>query len=186
MTVFFTADHHFGHAAILKMCGRPFAGLTEHDHGLIEAWNSVVQPDDEVWHLGDFAYKQSPKLIRKIFDQLNGRKHLVYGNHDWKGPGRQTGVEQLPWASQQSYAETTVEGQRLILFHYAMRVWPGMHRGSVHLYGHSHGRIPADWHSIDVGVDSVGYVPQTWPQIRERLEAIPPEDVVAGDPEDSA
>lgn len=24
MTIFFTADHHFGHENIIKLCGRPF------------------------------------------------------------------------------------------------------------------------------------------------------------------
>ncbi len=180
MTTYFTADSHFGHAAIIKLCNRPFAGLTEHDQALIEAWNSVVQPSDTVWHLGDFAYKQSPKLIRRIFDQLHGTKHVILGNHDTKGPAKRTGTEQLPWASQQHYAEVVEDGQRIIMFHYGMRTWPGMHCGSVHLYGHSHGRLPGTRQCIDVGVDNIGFVPQTWPQIRARLELLPPLAAIDG------
>lgn len=35
--------------------------------------------------------------------------------------------------------------------HYAHRVWPGMHRGHVHLYRHSHGALEAIPGSLDVG-----------------------------------
>jgi calcineurin-like phosphoesterase family protein len=30
---------------------------------MISRWNSVTQPADEVWHLGDFAVRQSPERV---------------------------------------------------------------------------------------------------------------------------
>lgn len=179
---FFTADTHFMHAGIIGMCDRPFATIEEHDRALIENWNCVVGRDDVVWHLGDFVHRSSPKLTRRIFDQLHGTKHLIIGNHDTKGDPQHhpTSTEQLPWASQQHYAETVQDGVRIVMFHYGMRVWPGMHHGSVQLYGHSHGRLPGSRLCIDVGVDNFYYAPATWPEIKARLDMLPELDLVKG------
>lgn len=53
-------------------------------------------------------------------------------------------------------AEINVNGQHIVLCHYAMRVWNKSHRGSWHLYGHSHNSLETEvWgRSMDVGVDS--------------------------------
>ena len=51
-----------------------------HDEMLTEKWNSVVQPDDTVLHLGDFAFKG----IERYTKDLNGNKILLRGNHDYK------------------------------------------------------------------------------------------------------
>lgn len=168
MTTFFTADSHFGHCGIIDMCGRPYADIDEHDRGLVDAWNAVVQPGDEVWHLGDFAYRAKPQRVWQLFDQLNGSKHLVKGNHDFKGP-----TLQLPWASVHELTETTVDGQVLVLCHYALRTWRNIRRGAIHLFGHSHGNMPGSRQSMDVGVDSTGYAPVTLPQIRSMLAQLP-------------
>lgn len=166
---FFISDTHFGHANIIRMCNRPFAGLEEHDRLLVESWNAVVQPGDVVWHLGDFARGLDAKASRRVFEQLRGHKRLILGNHDFRG-----GTRSLGWESVQHYAETSIDGTRICLFHYGMRVWPGMHHGSVMLYGHSHGRLPGNRQSMDIGVDVMGFSPVTWPQIRARLEELPP------------
>ena len=71
-------------------------------------------------------------------------------------------------------ADITVDGTRLILCHYGMRVWPAMHRGALQLYGHSHGRLPGNSLSCDIGVDDWGYAPVSLPQIRARLATLPP------------
>ena len=57
MAVFFTADTHFGHAAARAFYRRPFATVAEMDTAMVARWNAAVAPDDEVWHLGDFAVR---------------------------------------------------------------------------------------------------------------------------------
>jgi calcineurin-like phosphoesterase family protein len=169
MTTFFTADSHFGHSGIIGMCGRPYADIEAHDRGLVDAWNAVVGPDDVVHHLGDFAYRCPPQRVRQLFDQLNGTKRLILGNHDHKGP-----TLQLPWASIDQLTETTVDGQVIVMCHYGLRTWRNMRRGALMLYGHSHGNLPGNRQSCDVGVDCTGYSPISLPQIRTMLEALPP------------
>ena len=61
MSTYFTSDHHFGHAGALGLYRRPFASVAEMDRQMIDWWNSVVGPQDEVWHLGDFAIRQRPE-----------------------------------------------------------------------------------------------------------------------------
>jgi len=80
---FFTADTHFGHSNIIKYCHRPFKTIEEHDYQLIQLWNSRVKPEDTVFVLGDFCYKQLKTKTAKFYeDQLNGKIIFVKGNHD--------------------------------------------------------------------------------------------------------
>ena len=135
--VFFTADHHFGHFNVIAHCNRgitygeekqPFQTVEEMDEHMIAMWNSVVGPNDIVHHLGDFAYKQDPKQTAKIFRRLNGRKFLVWGNHDKKFVS-----EELPWAGPSvQIRHVAVNGQRIVLCHYGLRTWPGIWRGAIH------------------------------------------------------
>lgn len=88
MTTFFTADHHFGHANILKYedamrrnaHGGRFQTVEEMDEFLIDQWNATVSPGDTVYHLGDLTFKQ--RTIEDILPYLNGSIILIVGNHD--------------------------------------------------------------------------------------------------------
>ena len=160
MTIFFTSDTHFGDPRILRIDRRPFADLPSHDAALVEAWNAVVGPDDTVWHLGDFALGPPPERIAALLEALNGRKHLIVGNND--GPAT---LSAPGWASVAHYAETEVEGRRLVLCHYAFRTWNGLGRGAINLHGHSHGRLKPIPRQYDVGVDTQGLAPVTLDQI---------------------
>ena len=180
--VLLTADHHFGHEAVLRMSGLPFASIGEHDEYLVEAWNASVGPKDEVWHLGDFAYKCTQEHAARVFSRLNGVKRLVHGNHEKRG-------KTLPWASQhEGFVDTVIEGRRAFLCHYAFRAWPGAFRGTLHFYGHTHGLLPDTRQSCDVGVDRWQYRPASFPEILARLEATEalPEEVALGQAQDAA
>jgi calcineurin-like phosphoesterase family protein len=148
MATFFTSDTHFGDAPRLRVDKRPFASVGEMDRAIVEHWNEVVGPDDDIWHLGDFAFGRPPSRIAELLAGLNGRKHLIIGNND--GPGT---ITQAAWSSVQHYAEMTVEGKRLVLCHYAFRTWNKMGQGVINLHGHSHGRLKPAPRQYDVGVD---------------------------------
>lgn len=82
MTNYFTSDSHFGHARIIELAYRDaFSTVDEMNEGLIERWNSVVQPDDHTYHMGDFAMGQ--KILWPSFrSRLNGTITFTRGNHD--------------------------------------------------------------------------------------------------------
>lgn len=101
MRTFFTSDTHFFHKNIIKYCKRPWYTSLDSSSGvpivsdddvvrmnasLVQLWNSVVEPDDEVWHLGDFAFgiEDVDGKIPDIVSKLNGKINLVLGNHDSK------------------------------------------------------------------------------------------------------
>lgn len=58
--------------------------------------------------------------------------------------------------------------RRVVLFHYAMRVWRGDDRGSWHLYGHSHGNLPdkAGSLSFDAGVENHDFYPLSYEDVK--------------------
>lgn len=162
---FFTADTHFGHQLMLDF--RPFVSTDEMDQFIIDAWNAVVRPHDVVWHLGDFSCHDVART-KQIFDRLHGRKRLILGNHDLHNGEVRKSLCDLAWDQPPThYAEVKQAGERVILHHYAMRTWSASVHGSWHLYGHSHGRLPAYGRSRDCGVDcyDISYAPQTFQQL---------------------
>jgi calcineurin-like phosphoesterase family protein len=80
MTIYFTSDTHFYHTNTLRYCGRPFFTRQQCDEAMIARWNSIVKPEDTVYHLGDVAMHIKP--MARILPRLNGRKILIVGNHD--------------------------------------------------------------------------------------------------------
>ncbi len=126
---------------------------------MIAAWQAAVGPDDEVWHLGDFAVGRRVDAAG-VLAALPGRKHLITGNNDPDSVTNQPG-----WASVQSYAELLLDGTRLVLCHYAFRTWRDMGRGAWNLHGHSHGRLTKLPRQADVGVDVWQFRPVTLAEI---------------------
>jgi len=172
---FYTSDTHFGHEAILGLCERPFSSVAEMDAAMVDAWNSVVRPQDIVYHLGDFAFG-GPAHAKQIFRRLNGRKALILGNHDVDRAGNALPhLLELGWDQEPRHSLLTSDGgERLYLSHYAHRVWPASNRGSVHFYGHSHGTLDAIGMSRDVGVDmtDVAFTPRTFQHLKAALPGL--------------
>jgi calcineurin-like phosphoesterase family protein len=160
MSVYFTSDHHFGHPGARNLYRRPFASIAEMDLEMIDRWNSAITPEDEVWHLGDFAVRQSPQRVCALLSELRGRKHLIAGNNDDAGV-----IGCAGWNSVQSYAEVMVDGTKLILCHYPFRTWRDMGKGSINLHGHSHGRLKPLQRQFDVGVDVWDFRPVQLPDV---------------------
>ena len=153
MTLWFTADTHFGHKNILKYCSRPYRNVTEMDEHLISQWNYRVRPGDVVWHLGDFAFYNAERAV-EIVMQLNGTKHLVEGNHDRKL--LKSAYFREHWASVHDRTEIVLGHQQVVLDHYPLADWDGKFHGSYMLHGHSHSTVSSrGMRRLDVGVDNV-------------------------------
>lgn len=191
-TTWFTSDLHLGHRNIIAYCDRPWRDpkpekdwlpgtdlshkdnwyyrVDEMDATLIDNWNSVVRPNDTIYNLGDFTFSNNAE---KYLKRLNGVKHLIRGNHD-KQPSPRQG-----WASVNDYREIKIEGQVIVLMHYAMRVWKKSHKGAFQLYGHSHGTLPDDPNalSIDIGVDCHNYRPISFEEIKRIMAKKTPKPV---------
>lgn len=162
MTIFFTADTHFGDHRTINIQRRPFTSVAQMDAYLVERWNAVVMPDDVVWHLGDVARR--PADVPALLARLQGTKHLLRGNNDPDATQAAAG-----WASVGNYAEIEVDGRRIVLCHYPFRSWNGQHKGTLNFHGHSHGRLKPLPRQFDVGVDVHDFAPVT---LRQLLAAV--------------
>lgn len=161
--IYFTADTHFGHEAIMRHSKRPFLTVSKHDAVLVSNINAVVQPSDTLYHLGDFAWHNLASYRARIRCK---QIHLVLGNHDrLKAPDREL------FCSISDIKKVRVAEQKIYLCHYAMRVWNCSHHGSWHLYGHSHGSLADDPHarSLDVGVDCHSFFPVSIDRVAELM-----------------
>lgn len=83
MARFFTSDLHFGHANVIDYCNRPYKSVQEMNEAIINEWNSKVAAEDEVIFVGDFGINVNTVLNADLVNKLNGRKHIVVGNHDF-------------------------------------------------------------------------------------------------------
>ena len=167
MATYFTSDTHFGHEALIRHCFRDFSNIQVMDADMIRQWNARVGRNDTVWHLGDFTLLDAD-YADFILRQLNGNIHLIWGNHD------RNSVRRLDrWVSSDYAREISLDGYRITLCHYAMRVWNQCGRGALMLHGHSHGNLPANSQSLDVGVDAWGFQPVTLQEILTRLQEQP-------------
>lgn len=79
--IYFTSDLHFGHDKPFLYESRGFRTIYEHDIALVSNWNSIVNHNDDVYILGDIMLNDNEQGI-KNFKALNGRKHIIIGNHD--------------------------------------------------------------------------------------------------------
>lgn len=165
---FITADHHFFHEAIIRLCNRPFADVAAMNEALVQRWNSVVAPNDLVYYGGDMFYRGRTEECRAILDCLHGQIHFVEGNHD-KKLARKFRDRFLSYGDR---LEIKHEGRLIVLDHYAMRVWRNSGKGSWSLYGHSHGNLPEDPNllSFDIGVDCWDFYPVSMEQVVEKMQ----------------
>lgn len=161
--MWFTSDTHFGHTKVIQYCSRPYATVDDMDDALIANWNGLVGLRDVVWHLGDFCFRTDPKRYR---DRLNGRIHLLWGNHDRDRKALTPLFDSVGDVHYLRY-----QGRKVFLSHYAHRTWPSSNHGSLHLFGHSHGDLASYGRSMDVGVDAQNYAPISIDAVIARLEA---------------
>lgn len=170
--IYFTSDTHFGHKNLVKGSSswsnksrcRNFKSLEEHDDFLIRSINSVVGPDDVLYHLGDWSFggfENIGKFRSRIVCQ---NLHLILGNHDVHIASNREGC-QSNFSSVSSYLEISAGGHQIVLSHWPMKIWNGSHKGWWHLHGHCHNNLkPDEWwtkrkpnerrRTMDVGVDT--------------------------------
>ena len=105
---------------------------------LIDNHNQSVKPFDEIYLLGDF-YMGQRSYFPQFIKLLNGRKHLILGNHDKlsKEVYLNNGFETVS-----HYKELNINNKLFVLCHYPLLSWRGKNRKSIHLYGHTHKPLP--------------------------------------------
>jgi calcineurin-like phosphoesterase family protein len=171
--IVFTSDTHASHTNIIKYCNRPFANIHDMNKNLADNINKSLPNGGLVYHLGDWSFGG----LNKAFDFMDMINYdiefvLIEGNHDQNNLKDEAFRKLFMRIEKQLVVE--VKGQKIVLCHYAMRVWDKSHHGRWHLYGHSHNTLPDDPNllSIDVGVDAAAarfgeYHPFTFQEIAD-------------------
>lgn len=167
--VFFTSDIHFFHTNIIRYCKRPFKTAEEMNEVLVSNWNEKIPQDAEVFVVGDVSFGKLEETV-KIIRRLNGRKHLVIGNHDehfLQQPSFRACFETIADILQLVVEDDETSSGKMDLFlcHYAMRVWNKSHHGSINIYGHSHSTLPPNDFQLDVGVDGNNFEPYSYDDV---------------------
>lgn len=163
MQIYLISDHHFGHANILKFVGldnkriRPeFDSVYQMNEYMIEKWNSVVTPQDHVYHLGDVVMSGH---YLPIIQKLNGHKRLILGNHDREDMGkyRKAGFQKI-------FGSRLLDG--VLMTHFP--VHPA-HFGKavVNAHGHIHEKPSPNGPYVNVSVERWDYTPQPIEKMKE-------------------
>lgn len=164
--IFFTADTHFGHKAMVERRG--FLTTEEMDTCLINCWNRVVGNHDIIYHLGDLSFHKADKTLSILY-QLNGQICMVKGNHDRFNSDMK---QRFTWIK--DYYELKQGSKTIVMCHYPFETWNKSHYGSWHLHGHSHGNLQTkSLGRMDVGVDTFGFFPYSMDDIVEHFQSHP-------------
>ena len=141
--ILYIADCHFYHNRIcFEMDHRGFSGYEEMNEHMIVQWNKKVRPKDEVYILGDFCITKGI-AAEKILERLNGKLHLIIGNHDKYLEDKS--FDRTWFRSIEHYEEIHDNGRTVILSHYPIFCYNGQYRRDqagnplfYMLYGHVH------------------------------------------------
>ena len=153
--IFITSDLHFNHEKDFLYAPRGFENAKQMNEAIIENINSVVQPEDDLYVLGDLMLGGPERLHEglKLISSLNGKLHIVRGNHD----------SDLRW-SQYRNLPNVVELENAIYlrykkYHFYLSHYPTMTANKdydkplkarlINLCGHSH--ISNRWSDWDKG-----------------------------------
>lgn len=168
--IFFTADTHFGHANIIRMCERPYSDIEEMNEAFIAAWNDRVSGGDTMYIIGDMFFRCADPA--PILQRLKGKKRLVLGNHD----GSWMGKVDLPryFSSVDTMLEISDGKHGLTLCHYPLLTWKHAKR-SYMIHGHIHNDTGADYwpllcrreRVLNAGVDINEYQPVPFDELLE-------------------
>lgn len=159
----FTADLHFWHKRIIKIC-RPWAENVEKmNEIIISEINRHVQPHDELFILGDVSFANYERTLECV-RALNARIRIVPGNHDnpqyLQRMKKEFVAEILP-----PLYEVRENRQEAVLCHFPLMSWNKQHYGSWNLHGHCHGNLNKPvGKQTDVGWD-VWHRPVSWDEL---------------------
>ena len=171
--IFFTADTHFGHKNILKLCNRPFETIEEMNETLIENWNHRVSGMDTVYIVGDMFFRCSD--AEAILRRLKGKKRLIVGNHDSSWMNKVdlnryfVSIDRLLEISDGKHA--------LTLCHYPLLTWKHVQK-SYMIHGHIHADTSADYFPLicnrsnvfNAGMDINGFMPVSFDELVQNNE----------------
>lgn len=78
--IYFSSDTHFNHSKDFIYKSRGFMDIYTMNETIIKNFHIFIKPNDDLYLLGDIFLGDLESGI-KIFNQLPGKIHLIWGNH---------------------------------------------------------------------------------------------------------
>jgi calcineurin-like phosphoesterase family protein len=157
--LFLISDTHFYHTNIIKYCNRPFADANEMNERLIDNWNSVVDKNDTVLHLGDVTAgvgNLKNKKSVEIMERLNGNKIFLRGNHD-------SSIVSLHMLDSLTFEW---KGIKIYCSHIPNPKFQKF--GTFHLHGHIHNNTIDVKNAFNCSVENINYTPIRLSEVIEK------------------
>lgn len=190
--VWITSDLHISHRNLCRGTShwddksgcRDFDTIEQMNDTIFNNINKVVQPNDVLIHLGDFAFGGIDNVI-SARKRINCSNFInILGNHDlalrescdkwFTAAGKDNELSLLcTWVG--DYIEFKYEYLFFCLFHYPMLTWNGKNHGSTSLFGHCHSTINRfeNGRSMEIGLDSNKLCPYNMSDIVKIMNNIP-------------
>lgn len=174
--IWLSSDLHFGHDREFIYKPRGFNSVDEMNEAIVERFNKLVRPGDDLYLLGDLCLGD-PEKAMEYLNKLNGRKYIIYGNHDTDR--RKSMFWKLDNVANCADALSFKYGK----YHFYLSHYPtitgnlqneNLAKMMLNLYGHTHQTsnffhdLPYCYH---VGVDSHGCYPVDLDMIIRDMEA---------------
>ncbi len=162
--IFLISDNHFSnYDGIIHDLKRSstFDSAEKMNAVMIEKWNKVVQSDDIVFNLGDFAWLRDEMV--HYANKLNGKKCFILGNHDFEGNRWWLNEKNFDNAVFPLMDVLTYKNRDFLLIHRPEDV-PHWWQGWV-IHGHHHWMLPkypfidGKRRNINVSCEIVNYTP---------------------------
>jgi len=159
--MWFTSDFHFFHKNIIQYSGRPFKSVDEMNYKIIKNLNMYVTHEDDLYILGDLTFLSPSKweTLGKLIRQINGRKHLILGNHDLLKPWKYVEIGFMT-------VHTAVKIEEFWLVH-DPALSEALPKSEKILCGHVHTLFKKQRNCLNVGVDVWNFEPVHIETIRE-------------------
>lgn len=176
MNIFVTSDCHFGHKRILEYESktRQFSSIEEMDEKLIDNWNGLVKPTDEIYILGDLSFHKLNKTV-EILNRLNGKKCCISGNHDSHLIKHQEFIDCFE-GRLFDLLDHKINGTYYVMCHYPMLSWNRSHYGAINLFGHLHSSWKGNKQQLNVGMDCHNLCPINIEEVSVLLSELPDKD----------
>ena len=180
--IFISSDFHFSHRNLCvgtslwpdKSGCRDFQTVEDHDATILNNINTLVMPEDTLWILGDFSVGSQSMGLSKEQAYIKYRNLIrckdikyIVGNHSLnKKKLRELGI----FSEVHDYYELMYKKKMICLMHYQIHTWNSMHKGSYHLFAHSHScpKIVRG-RSCDIGLDGNNFKPYLLDDILDEL-----------------
>lgn len=154
MKTFITSDWHLGEDRFQIMQRSGFKDAQHMVDEFVRLHNELVEPDDEVWVVGDVVNQSTPEFLEQV-SRFNGDKTLFRGNHDRVFTDEQLSEYFVEIIPEGDGRVVSVDGLDCFVTHYPTS---GVN-DAFNLVGHIHSAWKVQKNMLNIGVDVNHYRP---------------------------